>query len=76
MGIELTAAARKELAMATAGERHTRVWRRYQAIVLLAEGQAPAAVAHSLGCSLSSVYGWSAAWRRWRRGLARCWRLC
>jgi transposase len=33
-------------------------------VLLLAEGQAPAAVAHALHCSRASVCAWAAAWRR------------
>ena len=40
-----------------------RRWRRYRAVLLLAEGQTPAAVAHALRCSRASVYAWAARWR-------------
>ena len=62
MRVELTAAGRAELEAAAAAERSARQWRRYRAVVLLAE-RAPEAVAASLGCSRSSVYGWAAAYR-------------
>ena len=62
MRIELTAAGRAELEAAVAAERRVRQWRRYRAVLLLAE-RAPEAVAASLGCSRSSVYGWAAAYR-------------
>ena len=55
---------RADLEAAAAGERRVRVWRRYRAVLLLAEGETAAAVAAVLGCSLSSVYGWAGAWRR------------
>ena len=64
MEIVLTASQRADLEAAAAAERRVRVWRRYRALLLLADRQRPAAVAASLGCSLSSVYGWAAAWRR------------
>lgn len=60
----LTASQRTELEAAAAGERRVRVWRRYRAVLLLDDEQPPALVASTLGCSLSSVYGWAAAWRR------------
>lgn len=64
MDIELSRRQRTDLEVAAAGERRVRVWRRYRAVLLLGDGQPPAAVAAALGCSLSSVYGWAAAWRR------------
>lgn len=64
MEMRLTASQRTELEAAAAGERRVRVWRRYRAVLLLDDGQPPALVATTLGCSLSSVYGWAAAWRR------------
>ena len=38
--------------------------RRYQAVLLLADGEPPGRVATALGCGVSSVYHWAAAWRR------------
>ena len=64
MELVLTPPQRAGLEAAAAGERRVRVWRRYRAVLLLAEGEAPAAVATALGCSRSSVYGWAGAWRR------------
>lgn len=64
MDLVLSSPHRAELEAAAAGERRVRVWRRYRAVLLLAAGAPPAAVATTLGCSLSSVYGWAAAWRR------------
>ncbi len=66
MQIELSAQEREELAAAQGGEGRVRHWRRYQAIRLVAQGQAPSAVATALGCRVSSVYNWLTAWR------ARC----
>ena|SRR5215207_747888 len=68
MEIRLGAAERADLEAAAGNERRVRVWRRYRAVMLLGEGQPAALVAASLGCSLSSIYGWAAAWRR--EGLA------
>lgn len=64
MELALSPRQREDLEAAAADERRVRVWRRYRALLLLADGAAPAAVAATLGCGLSSVYGWAAAWRR------------
>jgi transposase len=64
----LTDGQRAALGAAAAAEPRTRSWKRYQAVLLLAEGQAPAVVAHALRCSVASVYHWAARWRRY--GLA------
>ena len=64
MEIGLSPRQRADLEAVAAGERRVRVWRRYRAVLLLADGQPPAAVAAALGCSLSSVYGWAATWQR------------
>ena len=50
MEIVLTTADREALETAKTGEPRVRRWRRYQAVLLLADGQSPATVAHSLGC--------------------------
>ena len=63
MEIVLTEEARAALEEAVAGEPRVRCWKRYRAVLLLAEGLAPPAVATALGCALSSVYNWAAAWR-------------
>ena len=63
MRLELTESQRSELEAAAAAERGVRRWRRYRAVLLLAEGQPPAAVAHALRCSRASVYAWTAKWR-------------
>jgi transposase len=62
MRLELGARERVALEAAAAVERRARVWRRYRAILLLAE-RGPGEVAVALGCSRASVYGWAAAWR-------------
>ena len=66
MRVVLGEGERAALGAAAAAEPRVRVWRRYRAILLLAE-QGPEAVARALGCSRASVYGWAAAWRA--RGL-------
>jgi transposase len=63
MEIVLTAAARAALEQAAATEGRTRRWKRYQAVLLVADGVQPDAVAATLGCGRSSVYGWAAAYR-------------
>jgi transposase len=60
----MTEAQRAELQVAAGAEKRVRCWRRYQAILRLAAGHAPVAVARTLGCSRASVYAWAAAWRR------------
>jgi transposase len=64
MRLTLTEAQETGLAAAAATEQGVRRWKRYQAVLLLAAGQAPAAVAQALRCSLASVYHWAAAWRQ------------
>lgn len=59
----LSPTQRSELDAAAGQERRVRRWRRYQAILLLADGQPPPQVAQALGCGLSTVYQWAAAWR-------------
>ena len=54
---------RAALANAAAHERRVRRWRRYQALLLVADGKRPAEAASSVGCSRASVYGWLAVWR-------------
>jgi len=63
MRLEVTESQRIELEAAAAAERGVRRWRRFRAVLLLAEGQAPAAVAHALRCSRASIYAWAARWR-------------
>lgn len=64
MEIVLSSPERRALEQAAATERRVRVWRRYQAVLLLAGGGRPDAVAAALGCSRASVYGWAAGWRQ------------
>ena len=67
MRLVLGEAERGALEAAAAAAARVRQWKRYRAILLLAE-RGPEAVAQVLGCSRASVYGWAAAWRE--RGLA------
>jgi transposase len=65
MRLDLSEAERTRLEAAAAAERRVRVWRRYRALLLLAEGElGPEQVAAALGCARASVYGWVQAWRR------------
>jgi len=63
MALVLSDAERAALADAAAHERRVRRWRRYQAMLLVADGKSPQETAGSIGCSRASVYGWLAAWR-------------
>ncbi len=63
MEIALTEEARAALEDAVAGEPRVRCWNRYRAVLLLADGSAPPAVATALDCALSSVDNWAKAWR-------------
>lgn len=64
MEFVLTASDRAALEQAKAAEPRVRRWRRYQAVLLLADGEPPGRVAAALGCAVSSVYNWAAAWRQ------------
>src|SRR5262245_35030162 len=64
MLVDVTDQERLALETAAAAERRVHRWRRYQAVLLVAAGQHPAAVAQSLHCSRASVYAWVAAWRQ------------
>jgi transposase len=63
MRLTMTERDRRALEAAAAAEKGVQRWRRYQAVLLLGEGHAPAAVAQTLRCSRASVYAWAAAWR-------------
>lgn len=63
MVLVLTDGERAGLVDAAGRERRVGQWRRYQAILLVAEGETPQEAAASVGCSRASVYGWLAAWR-------------
>jgi transposase len=64
MALHLLPVDRAALEAACTAEARVRVWRRYRAVLLLADGLAPPAVAATLGCSASSVSGWAARWRQ------------
>ena len=64
MLLVLTPSERCDLEAVAAQEGRVRRWRRYQAILLLADGQSPGQVAQALDCGVSTVYAWAAAWRR------------
>jgi transposase len=64
MRLTMTETQRIELEVAAAAEKNVRRWRRYQAVLLQAEGQAPVAIAHTLRCSRASVYHWAVVWRQ------------
>lgn len=63
MDIVLTEEACAALTAAAATEVRVRCWKRYRAVLLLADGASPSAVAAALGCAVSSVYHWAKAWR-------------
>jgi transposase len=63
MDVTLSPRQRAELEAAVTAEHDVRRWRRYQAVLLLADGDAPATVARMLRCSRASVYAWVAQWR-------------
>lgn len=64
MQFTLTDDERDALTTAAADERRVRHWRRYQALLLVADDQTPEQVAAAVGCSRASVYNWLAAWQR------------
>jgi len=64
MLVILTLADRSALEAAAGQEGRVRRWRRYRAILLLADGQPPPHVAQALDCGVSTVYQWVAAWRQ------------
>jgi len=59
----LTEQERAELQAAQQASRPVRHWRRYQAVLLRAEGMPLALVAKTLGCTPASVCNWTRAWR-------------
>ena len=64
MSVEMSATERQAVQEAAQGAPRVRQWRRYQAIVLVAEGHSAPEVATVLGVARSSVYNWLAAGRR------------
>ena len=63
MALHLTPEQRRDLEDAAAHARQTRTWKRYRALLLLADGLTYRQVAQTLGCAESSLYGWVAHWR-------------
>src|SRR5262245_25977271 len=63
MPLRLTSEERTALGAAQAQSRNVRHWRRYQAVLLRADGVPVATVAQTLNCTETSVYNWVAAWR-------------
>src|SRR5260370_674522 len=63
MALTLTGEERRALEAAQAKSRAVRHWRRYQAVLLRADGLAVAEVARVLRCTETSVCNWTAAWR-------------
>ena len=64
MQLTLTADEREALVTAATHERRVRHWRRYQALLLVADGKSPETAAEAVGGSRASVYNWLAAWQR------------
>jgi transposase len=64
MPFTLSQEERAALEAAQAQRPKVRHWRRYQAVLLRAQGLFVKDVARALGCSEASVYNWTAAWRR------------
>ena len=62
----LTVSKAERAALETAQVRCPKVrhWRGYQAVLLRAEGMLVKDVARVLGCPETSIYNWTAAWRK------------
>src|SRR5260221_11107348 len=63
MALTLTGEERRALEAAQAKSRAVRHWRRYQAVLLRADGLEVAEVARVLRCTETSVCNWTAAGR-------------
>src|SRR5258708_13838300 len=63
MALTVAEEERRALEAAQAKSRAVRRWRRYQAVLLRADGLAVAEVARVLRCTETSVCNWTAAWR-------------
>jgi transposase len=63
MSLTLTPDQRTALEDAAAHARQTRSWKRYRALLLLADGQTIAQVSTALACGQSTIYRWVARWR-------------
>jgi transposase len=59
----LSTEERGKLTAAQRQSRNVRHWRRYQAVLLRADGMFVKQVAQSVGCTETSVYNWTAAYR-------------
>jgi putative transposase len=68
MRIEVSEQDWAGLVAAQRASRNVRHWRRYQAVLLRAQGVPLATVAQTLGCTQASVCNWTRAWRE--RGVA------
>ncbi len=60
----MAAEQRAELEAAQRQSKNVRHWKRYQAVLLRAEGTPVAVVAPTLGCRRGSVSNWTTAWRK------------
>ena len=63
MVLEVTAEQLTELEQAAAHARQTRTWKRYEALMLLADGESITQVSTALACGQSTIYRWVALWR-------------
>lgn len=63
MSLVLSREERAAVAAAQQQSRNVRHWRRYEAVLLRADSMSVKPVAQSLGCTETSVYSWSAAYR-------------
>lgn len=61
--LAMSAEQRAEVEAAQRQSRTVRHWKRYQAVLLRADGLPVAVVAQTLGCSPASVTNWTSAWR-------------
>ena len=64
MQLTLTDDEREALVTAAAHERRVRHWRRFQALLRVADGKSPETAAEAVGGSRASVYNWLAAGQR------------
>lgn len=63
MQITLTTEEQTNLQEQLKACRHVRQWKRYHALLLLAQSQPVEQVARALRCSRASIYNWAAAWK-------------
>ncbi len=70
--LAMTAAQRAEVETAQRQSRNVRHWKRYQAVLLGADGMPLTVVAQTLGCSRVSVSNWTRAWREAGVAANRC----